>query len=247
MSKKLNLNKTYQLFCWFSLNIVLAMWIWNFFIGRKAFQHVAPHFSKIQRTSFDRQSKIDNFEDMEKLAIKSVMDLKKKHEIPNFVEIYESEYFAMLAGVYNKSNTIVAATMDSNDIGGFCPLNEVDFNYDAYSLLLHEYGIPDFKDINWGKLDKQLSPTQCNQTLGNFVNSIKVRKELLVILTTCNHLDMTIATLHSLEKVNDQFDILVIDDHSVDDTITYLRKKGYAVITKSHGKGLTDSWNLGYR
>ena len=52
--------------------------------------------------------------------------------------------------------------------------------------------------------------------------------------------------LATLEKSNDNFDVLFIDDHSEDESVETLRSLGYAVIPKLKASGLTDSWNLGY-
>jgi hypothetical protein len=71
-------------------------------------------------------------------------------------------------------------------------------------------------------------------------------RDTLLVFTTCNHVNMSIHSLESLSSSPDQFDILVIDDHSVDGTVQILTKKGYSIITKPSAKGLTDSWNIGY-
>ena len=73
------------------------------------------------------------------------------------------------------------------------------------------------------------------------------KSDVLIIFTTCNQLAITILSLQYLTNSEDRGDLLVIDDHSTDGTVEYLRKKGFAVITKHIAKGLTDSWNLGYR
>lgn len=42
-------------------------------------------------------------------------------------------------------------------------------------------------------------------------------------------------------------DLLIVDDHSLDGSVDYLVKRGYHVASKEVAKGLTDSWNFGYR
>ncbi len=81
-------------------------------------------------------------------------------------------------------------------------------------------------------------------------HSLKRNKDLLIVFTTSNHLDMTIRTLQFMDfhaNPASKADLIIIDDFSIDGTVEYLRKKGYAVFSKSRASGLTDSWNLGYR
>jgi hypothetical protein len=77
---------------------------------------------------------------------------------------------------------------------------------------------------------------------------------MLIVFTTCDQLAMTILSLQYLtlhiESSSSRTtiaDLLIVDDHSVDGTVEYLRKRGFAVITKDEATGLTDSWNIGYR
>jgi hypothetical protein len=71
-------------------------------------------------------------------------------------------------------------------------------------------------------------------------------RDTLLVYTTCNHVNMSIHSLESLSSASDKFDILVIDDHSIDGTVDILIKKGFSVISKPTARGLTDSWNIGY-
>jgi hypothetical protein len=71
------------------------------------------------------------------------------------------------------------------------------------------------------------------------------RKTLLVV-STCNEIAYTLRMLTTLERSSDDFDVVFVDDHSEDDTVSVLRKRGYAVIEKDAPLGLTDSWNKGY-
>ena len=73
------------------------------------------------------------------------------------------------------------------------------------------------------------------------------KAEMLIVYTTCNQISMTILSLQFLRNTDKLGDIIVIDDHSTDGTVEYLRKKGYAVITKPKATGIIDSWNIGYR
>lgn len=71
-------------------------------------------------------------------------------------------------------------------------------------------------------------------------------RDTLLVYTTCNHVNMSIHSLESISSAPDLFDILVIDDHSIDGTVHILTKKGFSVISKPTARGLTDSWNIGY-
>lgn len=68
----------------------------------------------------------------------------------------------------------------------------------------------------------------------------------LMVVSTCNEVAHTLKMVETLEKSNDSFDVLFVDDASSDGTPRLLRRLGYAVITKEEPLGLTHSWNLGY-
>ena len=71
--------------------------------------------------------------------------------------------------------------------------------------------------------------------------------KILLAITTYNQSEYTKLCFDSLKQlIDDNFDVLVIDDYSTDDTVKICEEYGYEVITKSEGKGLTHSWNLGY-
>jgi glycosyltransferase involved in cell wall biosynthesis len=70
--------------------------------------------------------------------------------------------------------------------------------------------------------------------------------KILLVITTYNQSEYTKLCFDSLKKSNDNFDVLVVDDYSTDDTVEFCNEYGYEVIMKNEGKGLTHSWNLGY-
>ena len=70
--------------------------------------------------------------------------------------------------------------------------------------------------------------------------------KILLVITTFNQSEYTKLCFESLKKLDDNFDVLVVDDCSSDNTVELCKEYGYEVITKDEGKGLTDSWNLGY-
>lgn len=73
-------------------------------------------------------------------------------------------------------------------------------------------------------------------------------KDMLIIITTCNHIEITMKCVKSLENAFDGYedvnkpDILIVDDRSIDGTPALLKKMGYAVIQSKIPKGVTYSW-----
>lgn len=80
-----------------------------------------------------------------------------------------------------------------------------------------------------------------------------VMKDMLIVITTCNHLDITLKNIKSLERAFEDYaaverpDILIVDDRSTDGIPYLLRRMGYAVVQSLTPKGVTFSWNVGYR
>ena len=74
-----------------------------------------------------------------------------------------------------------------------------------------------------------------------------MRSKILLVVTTYNQSEYTKLCFDSLKKLDDNFDVLVIDDYSSDNTVELCKEYGYEVITKDKPEGLTDSWNRGYK
>tara|TARA_R110000824_G_scaffold246785_2_gene435948 strand:+ start:218 stop:997 length:780 start_codon:yes stop_codon:yes gene_type:complete len=70
--------------------------------------------------------------------------------------------------------------------------------------------------------------------------------KILLVITTYNESHYTKLCFDSLKKLDDDFDVLVVDDCSTDDTVKLCNEYDHRVITKDEGLGLTDSWNKGY-
>lgn len=66
---------------------------------------------------------------------------------------------------------------------------------------------------------------KCSNGCRDLVNSRHTHSHTLLVFTTCNHLDMSIHALQSLRSMSDSFDMVIVDDHSVDGTSDYLHKK----------------------
>ena len=71
--------------------------------------------------------------------------------------------------------------------------------------------------------------------------------KLLLVITTYNQSEYTRLCFDSLKKLDDNFDVLVVDDYSTDDTVKLCDEYGYEVVTKDVPGGLTHSWNIGYQ
>jgi hypothetical protein len=74
------------------------------------------------------------------------------------------------------------------------------------------------------------------------------QSDTLIAVTVSDQLATTIACLESLRVAAAAVgaDIVVIDDHSVDGTEIYLRKRGYFVVSRPKSTGLSVSWNVAY-
>jgi len=74
-------------------------------------------------------------------------------------------------------------------------------------------------------------------------------KKILFVITTYNQSNITRACLESVQKINESYpvDVLLIDDKSTDDTLSLCKELKINFISKEVGKGLTDSWNQGYK
>lgn len=71
--------------------------------------------------------------------------------------------------------------------------------------------------------------------------------KILLVITTYNQSEYTEQCFNSLKNINDNnFDVLIVDDYSTDNTEELCNEFGYEIITKNEPTGLTHSWNLGY-
>jgi len=77
----------------------------------------------------------------------------------------------------------------------------------------------------------------------------KPKPNTLIAITTCNHWEITYNSIQSLQQ-STGFDILVVDDGSIDTTVTSAKELGVQVIQTSglmNQSGVTYSWNLAYQ
>jgi hypothetical protein len=89
--------------------------------------------------------------------------------------------------------------------------------------------------------------------------------DMLIVLTACNHINITLTALESIERAfargrgeapgsSDLYPriehppaVLIVDDNSNDNTTDILRAMGYFVVRTTAARGVTYSWNLGYK
>jgi hypothetical protein len=67
--------------------------------------------------------------------------------------------------------------------------------------------------------------------------------DTLIVLTLCNQLYITLITLKYLKTSLPIADLIIMDDHSIDGSADYLRRRGYFVLSSNHPQGLTQMWN----
>ena len=68
----------------------------------------------------------------------------------------------------------------------------------------------------------------------------------LLLISTFNQLEYTKKCFLSIPDI-ENLDTVFVDDHSNEDTLDFFKSNNINFITKDVGKGLTDSWNIGYR
>ena len=72
-------------------------------------------------------------------------------------------------------------------------------------------------------------------------------KKILFAITTFNQSNITRLCLDSLKSITDDYDVIIVDDASTDDTVSVCNEYKVHCITKEKGCGLTDSWNKAYQ
>ena len=70
--------------------------------------------------------------------------------------------------------------------------------------------------------------------------------DTLLVVTTCNHIDVTMRMVESLEQTEDDYDLLFVDDMSSDGTPEFLAQRGYRVLSSLEPSGVTKMWNTAY-
>lgn len=135
-------------------------------------------------------------------------------------------------GIYSVSNSLVYIGSNAVEEGyGYCNITESEPPLRVRKI---------YAELNISRLPfAELSiiprfPQEDCRGIMNMIDGVgKKKSDTLLIFTTCNHLDFSILALNTLQSSPDSFDIIVIDDYSVDGTPDYLSKKVSNANTKS--------------
>ena len=154
-----------------------------------------------------------------------------RHDNVTSQEPHHPHMFSKFTDVYMDSNGIdivaVVRRYDRPKDGGHCVLTNTSV-VDACRGALHEYKIKKYaevKMIDIGNINSSFSPEECSYIQNRLEQVAQTKSDTLVVFTTCNHLEMTVKSVDSLKRSRDHFDILVVDDFSVDGTVEYLIKQ----------------------
>ena len=170
-----------------------------------------------------------------------------KHHIENITylkSLLDTKTLNSLQGVYQDENRIPVHLKRVSNALSISAIRNT-YNGIDISQVFQYYDLIDFtqnRAIKKWPTVKNLKRKHSFESM-SFQSS---ERDTLLVYTTCNHVNMSIHSLESISSAPDSFDILVIDDHSIDGTVHILNKKGFSVISKPQAKALTDSWNIGY-
>ena len=167
----------------------------------------------------------------------------------SLIKTYQTDVLDSLVGsilLHNGIHYKLLVNDDEREFRNKYFLWQLSSNSTVHSFSLEQSNIIDISRLNINLFDTKNRQVLRDEVSDSFNKPFVPQKEMLIILTTCNQLKMTIFALEYLKATHAAADFLIVDDHSIDGTVDYLIKKGYAVITKAKARGLTDSWNKGY-
>ena len=156
-------------------------------------------------------------------VIKTPIEVPNKSiQFPNYLVEYTNSYLVKYNSIYIDSNKKLVSVTYDTDTSTFkkCVVSD-NINpspylqyplYEPIPALINHY----FK--------KTIMPTNIKNKL-----TPKAANSLLLIICTCNQLSFSIKTLQSIKRVNDVFDLLIIDDFSTDGTAAFLIKKVWSL------------------
>jgi hypothetical protein len=148
--------------------------------------------------------------------------------LPDFKNMYKREYFNSINGIYiaenNQDIVVLTEHYERPDETGYCVINSSDA---LGSSGLHEYNLKSYSKVaSSASVDnREFSSEDCAIMNSRFEKDAKTKQDTLMVFTTCNHLEITVLAIASLERGRDKYDVLVVDDYSVDGTPDYLIKQ----------------------
>ena len=240
--------KIIQVICFCVVNMIVWTWLWHLSLGQSDHPTPVRHHRNIMKTILKSfmPSALDPFKNEMKSfsrynmpSIRHPADRLLSYSVEqddfdilslNLHEKYFAEYISTYAGVYIDDNgrDIIAVTPHNeraNQIGR-CVLTNSSWMR-SYGVALGEYNIKSYSDIvmRINKQNSNFSAADCSRVQSRLEQEAKTLADTLVVFTTCNQLRMTVRALSSLQSCQDQFDLLVVDDFSIDGTVDYLMKK----------------------
>lgn len=240
-------SKIIQVIGFAILNILLSTWIWHMTLVPASPQELNRGMKETVLRSFINSAlkplkeEIQLFSQyilpsaLQSYDPLSFMDAKAPEDdfdislVPDFRSMYTREYFNSLSGFYIAENNVDIVVLTEHyerpDEGGYCLVASAADGLG--SLGLSEYNLKSYTEIGWdaGINNRQFSNSDCSIINSRFESAAKTIHDTLVVFTTCNHLEITILAIDSLERSRDKFDVLVVDDFSVDGTPDYLIKQ----------------------
>jgi hypothetical protein len=120
--------------------------------------------------------------------------------MPDYRSMYRPEFFSTLVGIYWYSglNSLVYLTRTATeDQNGYCTLSDDSESSYKVNKAYIEYGVPEYFDHlqNIG-IDNQLLPAKtCERFLDNVLAKHHVKKDLLLVFTTCEYYNLSFIAL----------------------------------------------------
>ena len=236
-------SKVIQVACFCALTMILSSWIWHLTLDPSHPAGPLPHqdvketvvksfvYSALTPLSEEIQSFIpSSLRHIEYLQSPTLIQDQFDISTLKLHEKYFAEYISTYSGVYVDDNggDILAVSLhpDRANESGSCVLTESKLMR-SYGFALREYNITPYSDIKAriNEHNRHFSAEDCSHIQSSLEQGAKTTRDTLVVFTTCNHLEMTVISIKSLERSRDRFDLLVVDDFSIDGTADYLIKK----------------------
>ena len=187
-------------------------------------------YINLKEIAFDDlfEKRIMNQENIYNLFIKKIFDfdkIYKENDIPN------SNINFIIINLKNRLELMIKS------IGKLLYINYIQINRNCIDNNTETY----LKKINYVIYME-------HKNFFLYKKKIFSEYKILLILTTYNEIVITEECIKTLLKSDCNMDLIIIDDFSNKDNIKFLAAKyNIPFIGKSEHKGLTNSWNLGYK